>query len=323
MKTIIGIFDDQTSARRALDTLRDGPLPLDDVSIISRTTAGDATGQSEDVSAGEGAAVGAVWGGLVGLAALLIPGVGPFIAFGALGAALTGVVTGAVVGGIAAALIDFSGIPEADARGYEQQIQAGKTLVAVKARDEDAAEVRRVLSSAGADTVRDDQMGTGAMPSQPIHVAMYDERGQRVEQERAVGQHGIYEMPVSATSNTPRAGQTWTKGEVVGEGQGAGPGKDTGTYDARQWVGEGQGESGKPTAAGQPWTSGEVVGEGQGAGPRKDTGTHDTRQWVGEGQGADAAADDDQVTPDRPNTPAPARRDTNIPDPADTARRDM
>jgi len=125
MNTIIGIFDDPTSARRALDTLRDGPLPLDDVSIISRTTAGDATGQSEDVSAGEGAAVGAVWGGLVGLAALLIPGVGPFIAFGALGAALTGVVTGAVVGGIAAALIDFSGIPEADARGYEQQVHSG------------------------------------------------------------------------------------------------------------------------------------------------------------------------------------------------------
>ena len=48
------------------------------------------TGTSGDVSAGEGAAVGAVWGGLVGLAALLIPGVGPFIAFGALGAALTG-----------------------------------------------------------------------------------------------------------------------------------------------------------------------------------------------------------------------------------------
>ena len=42
-----------------------------------------------------------------------------FIAFGMLGAALTGAVTGAVVGGITAALVDFSGIPEQDARDYE------------------------------------------------------------------------------------------------------------------------------------------------------------------------------------------------------------
>jgi len=283
MNTIIGIFDDPTTARRAMETLRDGPLPLDDVSIISRTAVEDGNGHSEDVSAGEGAAVGAVWGGLVGLAALLIPGVGPFIAFGALGAALTGVVTGAVVGGISAALIDFSGIPEADARGYEQQIQAGKTLVAVKARDEDSAEIRSILSSAGADSVRDDETTTGTISSQPVHVAMYDERGQRVEQEYAVGttasQRGIYDTPVSTTASADRSGQTWTSGEVVGEGQGAGSRTDTGTYDARQWVGEGQGPS--------------------------------------------VPADDDQVTPDRPNTPMPAQPDTNIADPADTSRRDM
>src|SRR5688500_18924149 len=156
--TILGIFDDAASARRALEALRTGPLSLDDSSIVSRANeSGVATGNTEDVSAGEGAAVGAVWGGLVGLAALLIPGVGPFIAFGALGAALTGVVTGAVVGGISAALIDFGGISEEDARDYEQQVHAGKTLVAVKARAEDALEVRRVLASAGADSIRDNQ----------------------------------------------------------------------------------------------------------------------------------------------------------------------
>src|SRR6476661_6261323 len=153
MNTIIGMFDDPTTARRALETLRDGPLPLEDISIIAQNADGTVgTGNSEDVSAGQGATVGAVWGGLVGLAALLIPGVGPFIAFGALGAALTGAVTGAVVGGITAALIDFSGIPEDEARGYEQQLRDGKTLVAVKARDEDALEVRRVLADAGADS---------------------------------------------------------------------------------------------------------------------------------------------------------------------------
>src|SRR5689334_6857136 len=146
MNTIIGLFDDQITARRAVETLRDGPLPLEDISVIAQNADGSIDkGNSGDVSAGEGAAVGAVWGGLVGLAALLIPGVGPFIAFGALGAALTGAVTGAVVGGISAALIDFSGIPETEARGYEEDVRGGKTLIAVKARDEDAAEVQRIL----------------------------------------------------------------------------------------------------------------------------------------------------------------------------------
>lgn len=182
MNTIIGVFDDAAHARSAVETLRDGPLPLDDVSIVSQQ--GAEMREGEDVSAGEGAAVGAVWGGLVGLAALLIPGVGPFIAGGALFAALTGAVTGAVVGGIAAALIDFSGIPEADARGYEEQVRAGKTLVAVRARDEDTAEVHRILTGAGADVRDNESVAATAVPGRPT-IAMYDESGRRVSDDMA------------------------------------------------------------------------------------------------------------------------------------------
>jgi uncharacterized membrane protein len=206
MNTIIGIFDDQATARRALETLRDGPLSLEDISLIAQNADGTiGTGNSGDVSAGEGATVGAVWGGLVGLAALLIPGVGPFIAFGALGAALTGVVTGAVVGGITAALIDFSGIPEDEARGYEEQLRAGKTLIAVKARDEDSAEVRRILDEIGASTVRDDQADLSATVRRPVRVAMYDEQGQRLGEQREHGAthpRGIYDLPAADTSRT-------------------------------------------------------------------------------------------------------------------------
>ncbi len=171
-----------------METLRAGPLKLDDVSIIARAAEnGAATHSADDVSAGQGAAVGAVWGGLVGLAALLIPGVGPFIAFGALGAALTGVVTGAVVGGISAALIDFGGISEADARGYEQQVHAGKTLVAVKARDEDALEVRRILAATGADSIRDNQTDITSSSKAAVHVAMYDGSGRPVSEAEEYG----------------------------------------------------------------------------------------------------------------------------------------
>lgn len=172
MNTIFGVFDDAAMARRAVDALRASPLKLDDVSIVSRN-ADSATHNDGDVSAEQGATVGAVWGGLVGLASLLIPGIGPFIAFGLLGAAVTGAVTGAVVGGITAALVDFSGIPEDDARGYEALAHAGKTLVAVKARDEDADAVHRMLTSAGADSINDSETGTFVTGNQPV-VTMYN-----------------------------------------------------------------------------------------------------------------------------------------------------
>ena len=185
--TLLGIFDDPQAARRALERLQSSGLAIDDVSIVSRaTTTGAAVSNADDVSAGEGAAVGAVWGGLIGLAALLIPGIGPLVAFGALGAALTGAVAGAVVGGISAALIDFSGITEAEARHYESEVQAGRTLVAVKVGEADAVEARRILVADGATSVRDNQTGM-ADGDGPVHVSMYDSAGQSVNRAAEYG----------------------------------------------------------------------------------------------------------------------------------------
>ncbi len=278
MNTVIGVFDDPMAARRAMERLRDGPLMLDDISIISRNA--EATGgSSEDVSAGEGAAVGAVWGGLVGLGALLIPGIGPFVAGGALFAALTGAVTGAVVGGVSAALIDFSGIPQEDARGYETEVNNGKTLVAVRAQDEDTAEVHRLLSEDGASSVRDDihEASAAATAGAPPRIAMYDSSGKRVEHAAATTsaprRYGYYDAPANGA---------WTSGEMVGEGQGDGPRADTGKYDADQWVGEGQGPGKTP---GDTWTSGQVIPDTDTTTPRQDTGEFNAEQWVGEGQG--------------------------------------
>jgi uncharacterized membrane protein len=205
--TILGVFDDPQAARRAMDELRVSSLDLDDVSVVSRATErGAVMGSEEHIGAGEGAAVGAVWGGLVGLAALLIPGVGPFIAGGAIFAALTGAATGAVVGGVAGALMDTTGLPEAEARGYETMVHSGKTLVAVKTRDENSIEVRRILASAGANSVRDNQTDLTSSTA-PVHVAMYDEGGNRVNDEIAYGatsERAVTGMPAMA----PPAGGT-------------------------------------------------------------------------------------------------------------------
>src|SRR5829696_2452881 len=159
MSTVIGIFDNPRDAQRGVAMLRDSRYTFEDISLISKTRDNEvAVNSGDDVSAQEGATVGALWGGMVGLAALVIPGVGPFIAGGALATALTstatGAVTGAVVGGIAAALIHIGGIPEAAATEYESLVHTGKTLVAVKVPSEDMRHARRMMLKADAEEIR-------------------------------------------------------------------------------------------------------------------------------------------------------------------------
>jgi hypothetical protein len=186
MNTVIGVFDNPRDAQRGIAMLRDSRYTFEDISLISKS--GDkemAVSGGDDVQAREGATVGAVWGGMVGLASLLIPGVGPFIAGGALASALTsaatGAVTGAVVGGVAAALIHIGGIPETAATEYESMVHAGKTLVAVKVQPEDMRHVRRILMKADADEVREPGAPVVMAAENPVQVTMYDQRGQIVD----------------------------------------------------------------------------------------------------------------------------------------------
>ncbi|MBX5493300.1 MAG: hypothetical protein IRZ14_19285 [Chloroflexi bacterium] len=138
---VVGVFRDSERARDAIAALRDAGFRGDDISILMPNTAdAEAMAAETGTNAGTGAATGAVAGGilgglggwLVGIGALAIPGVGPFIAAGALATALTGAAIGAGVGAIAGALIGL-GIPEEEARYYESEVRGGRTLVTVRA----------------------------------------------------------------------------------------------------------------------------------------------------------------------------------------------
>ena len=85
--------------------------------------------------------MGGALGWLVGIGALAIPGVGPFIAAGPILAALSGAAVGATVGGIAGGLIGL-GIPELEAKRYEGKIKAGNILLSV--HTDDSQEIKRV-----------------------------------------------------------------------------------------------------------------------------------------------------------------------------------
>jgi uncharacterized membrane protein len=152
-RTVVGAFDGPRAAEMALNDLRDAGFSSDQVSVVARDTreAREVT-ERTDMGAG-GAATGAVLGGitggvlgwLVGIGALAIPGIGPVVAAGALATTLGGAAVGAAAGGLIGALVDM-GIPEEEARGYEESVRQGRILLVVSCHSDDQArETRRIF----------------------------------------------------------------------------------------------------------------------------------------------------------------------------------
>jgi hypothetical protein len=109
-----------------------------------------------------GATSGAVLGGLtggilgwvVGIGALAIPGIGPIIAAGALATTLGGAAIGALAGGLLGALVSM-GVPEDDAKGYEDHVRHGRILLTVAAAGAAQADAaRRIFDAHGGAEVR-------------------------------------------------------------------------------------------------------------------------------------------------------------------------
>src|SRR5579864_4835909 len=150
--TVVGVFDDRDEAREAIEALKEDGFTGDAISILSPDKqATQDIAEETGTHAGSGAATGAVAGGilgglggwLVGIGALAIPGVGPFIAAGAFATALAGAAVGAGVGAIAGALIGM-GVPKEEAEYYEGEVKNGRTLVTVAA-DGRYNEAQRIL----------------------------------------------------------------------------------------------------------------------------------------------------------------------------------
>ncbi len=151
-ETIVGLFRDRDSAQCAVENLRGLGLGDDQIGFAMRDQENIATNQSDDKT-GSNAAGGAVAGGVLGAilgaaAALLIPGIGPVIAGGILAAALGGAAVGAIAGGLIGALTSM-GVPEEEARYYDQEFQAGNIVVSAQAGSY-ASEAIQVMRDCGA-----------------------------------------------------------------------------------------------------------------------------------------------------------------------------
>jgi hypothetical protein len=155
---VFGIYPTYVAVERGLKALKIAGFRNTDVSVLFSENEGSKDFAHEKgtqapkgatTGAGTGAVAVGLLGWLVGIGALAIPGIGPFIAVGPIVAALAGV----GVGGIAGALVGME-IPEYEAERYEGRVKDGGILLSV--HSDDSAWTKRakaVLERTGAQDI--------------------------------------------------------------------------------------------------------------------------------------------------------------------------
>ena len=158
-RIVSAVFDSREEAERAISELRSAGVNESALSVIGRH--GEEHGDGDDDGANKsgavkGALAGAGIGGLLGVAALAIPGVGPLAAAGAIAAsavpeaAAIGAAVGATAGGLSG-LLTKHGVSDDDASYYEEHINQGGIFVSVNTEDAGVSSetAREILYSHG------------------------------------------------------------------------------------------------------------------------------------------------------------------------------
>lgn len=160
-KLVTGLFKTRSGAERAVDKLVNDGFPREDISLLmSDATRGREFALQMATKAPEGAATGATVGGALGaiaaglvvLGVIAIPGL-VIVAAGPVIATLAGLGAGAAAGGLAGALIGL-GIPEHEAKFYNEAIEKGGILLGVYAHDDRAGHARKILEASEAEKVK-------------------------------------------------------------------------------------------------------------------------------------------------------------------------
>lgn len=173
-KAVFCLADNNAQAQRIVDHLLSAGFDNEVISVLfadSSSTRGFTETETDfrtpkkgklahekNTKAPEGATTGAITGGIIGgtlgllagIGSLAIPGVGPFIAAGPLMAALAGSGVGGSVGLIVGALVGM-GVPEYEAKRYENSLKAGGILISVHANTpEEVDQARDIMKREGA-----------------------------------------------------------------------------------------------------------------------------------------------------------------------------
>jgi len=207
--TVVGVFHDSTQAQEAVRALKAAGFTDEHIGVVAKDgTAGTATpaakgshvteGAVAGVAAGAG--VGALWA--LGIAANVLPGIGPVISGGIIASLLASAAGGAAIAGIGGALVGL-GIPEADAKHYEGEFNAGRTLVTVRAEGR-SAEAWTIMHRHGAYNRQTPAVGT----HETATAARSTAAGQTVR---------LHEEQLHATKTPVKTGEVHVHKEVVTE----------------------------------------------------------------------------------------------------------
>src|ERR1044071_10035072 len=165
MQVVTGVFKSENNAETAVNELRSLGITEKRIGIVrpgnrpERIEAGVPVTDTEDPGMGRamgatvGGAMGAAGGATAGLAvaSLMVPGIGPLLAFGMVGAALLGTV-GAAAGSAVGDTVEEElgeGIPHEDVYLYEDALRHGHTVLIAYADEGDQADrAEEIMSGA-------------------------------------------------------------------------------------------------------------------------------------------------------------------------------
>ncbi|MBV9479738.1 MAG: hypothetical protein JO249_03160 [Acidobacteria bacterium] len=170
MQTTVGIFASRAQAEQALKNLLSSGTPASSINYFTgecppkeletlRTTDAEAPGMGQAMGTFLGGVIGASGGLSIGsaVASLLVPGIGPILAFGLGAAALLGV-GGAAAGRKAGHKSEDAldeGIPKDEVFFYRDLLRQGRSLVIVQSDSDDHGEaINTTLNRAGAEDAR-------------------------------------------------------------------------------------------------------------------------------------------------------------------------
>ncbi|HTI71035.1 MAG TPA: DUF3341 domain-containing protein [Candidatus Limnocylindria bacterium] len=148
-KSVLCIAESRSQAEKIVNGLKHSGFANNDISALFPDQGGTrdfahAKGTKAPEGAVAGVSGGALLGGalgwLAGVGALILPGIGPFVAAGPILAALSGVAVGGAVGGITGAVVGM-GFPEYEAKRYEGKVLDGNILISV--HTDNANDIRR------------------------------------------------------------------------------------------------------------------------------------------------------------------------------------
>jgi hypothetical protein len=180
-KTLFGLAKSEAQAVSIFNQLKGAGFSDNDISVLFPDEEGTRhfaherhTKAPEGAAAGAGGGIviGGAVGWLVGIGTLMIPGVGPFIAAGPIMVALAGAGAGAAAGGLTGALIGM-GMPEYEAKQYEEKMRGGNILLSVHTEDGiERTRVKEIFKNAGAVTAAEDLVdrayGTTSAPARAV-----------------------------------------------------------------------------------------------------------------------------------------------------------